>query len=56
MRLLQFSDAGQTRVARVEAGGAVLPLSGFESTWQLARACIGERRSDRKSTRLNSSH
>ncbi len=44
MRLLQFTDGGHTRVARVDAGGDVLPLSGFESTWQLARACIaGER-------------
>jgi len=44
MRLLQFSDAGHTRVARVDASGAVLPLSKFESTWQLARAAIAEKR------------
>jgi hypothetical protein len=44
VRLLQFSDAGHTRVARVDASGAVLPLSKFESTWQLARACLAERR------------
>jgi hypothetical protein len=44
MRLLQFIDAGQTRVARVEADGAVLPLSRYESTWQLARKAIDERR------------
>jgi hypothetical protein len=36
VRLLQFSDAGQTRVARVDATGAVLPLARVESTYQLA--------------------
>ncbi|HEY6124855.1 MAG TPA: AraD1 family protein [Steroidobacteraceae bacterium] len=44
MRILQFTDGGHTRVARIDASGAVLPLTRFESTWQLARACIGERR------------
>jgi hypothetical protein len=44
MRLLQFTDGGHTRVARVDPGGAVLPLSKFESTWQLARTCIAEKR------------
>jgi hypothetical protein len=44
MRLLQFSDGGHTRVARVDASGAVLPLSKFESTWQLARAALAEKR------------
>jgi len=44
MRLLQFSDGGHTRVARVDASGAVLPLAKFESTWQLARAAISEKR------------
>jgi hypothetical protein len=44
MRLLQFSEGGHTRVARVDASGAVLPLSGFENTWQLARTCISEKR------------
>jgi hypothetical protein len=37
MRLLQFSDGGQTRVARIDTHGAVLPLTRVESTWQLAR-------------------
>ncbi len=37
MKLLQFSDAGRTRVARVEADGSVLPLTRVESTWQLAQ-------------------
>ena len=32
MRLLQFTDGGHTRVARVDASGAVLPLSRFETT------------------------
>ncbi|MEO8016921.1 MAG: AraD1 family protein [Pseudomonadota bacterium] len=45
MRLLQFTDAGRTRVARVEANGAVLPLSNVESTWQLARRAANEQRS-----------
>ncbi|HEU5134750.1 MAG TPA: AraD1 family protein [Steroidobacteraceae bacterium] len=44
MRLLQFSDGGHTRVARIDASGAVLPLTRFETTWQLARAAISERR------------
>jgi hypothetical protein len=45
MRLLQFSDAGRTRVARVEADGAVLPLAHVESTYQLALKAVNERRS-----------
>ena len=44
MRLLQFTEGGHTRVARVDASGAVLPLTRFESTWQLARQAISERR------------
>ena len=44
MRLLQFTDAGHTRVARVETNGAVLPLSNVESTYQLARKAAAERR------------
>jgi len=44
MRLLQFSDGGHTRVARVDASGAVLPLSKIESTWQLARSALAEKR------------
>jgi len=43
MRLLQFTDAGHTRVARVEAG-AVLPLSRAETTYQLARRAASEHR------------
>jgi hypothetical protein len=45
MRLLQFTDAGRTHVARVEANGTVLPLTGVESTWQLASKAVKERRS-----------
>ncbi|HEX6639051.1 MAG TPA: hypothetical protein VF033_15455, partial [Steroidobacteraceae bacterium] len=45
MRLLQFLDAGQERVARVDAGGAVLPLKRHQTTWQLARACLNARQS-----------
>src|SRR6186713_3162633 len=44
MRLLQFTDAGRTRVARVENNGAVLPLARVESTWQLAMKAASERR------------
>jgi hypothetical protein len=45
MKLLQYSDGGRTRVARVEDNGAVLPLAGVESTYQLARKAVNERRS-----------
>ena len=44
MRLLQFLDAGHERVARVEANGAVYPLSRYQTTWQLARQAITERK------------
>jgi hypothetical protein len=44
MRILQFTDNGNTRVARIDASGAVLPLTRFESTWQIARTCLSERR------------
>jgi hypothetical protein len=44
MRLIQYSDGGQTRVARIEADGAVLPLSRAESTWQLARKAAHDNR------------
>jgi hypothetical protein len=44
MRLLQFTDGGDTRVARVEANGAVLPLARAESTYQLAHQAANERR------------
>jgi hypothetical protein len=44
MRLLQYLDAGRTRVARVEAGGTVTPLLRFETTYQLARSAISERK------------
>ena len=39
MRLLQFSDVGRTRVARVD-DGKVTPLKGFETLYELARACL----------------
>ena len=44
MRLLQFTDQGRARVGRVEANGTVSPLARFESTYQLARQAISERR------------
>ena len=44
MRLLQFTDGGDTRVARVEADGKVLPLARAESTYQLAHQAANERR------------
>jgi hypothetical protein len=44
MRLLQFLDAGQERVARVDAQGAVLPLLRYQTTYQLARAAIAGRK------------
>jgi hypothetical protein len=44
MRLLQFLDAGQERVARVDAQGAVLPLSRYQTTYQLARKAVAERK------------
>jgi hypothetical protein len=44
MRLLQFSDAGHVRVARITEDGAVAPLARFETMYQLARKAIAERR------------
>jgi hypothetical protein len=44
MRLLQFIDRGGARVGRVEANGAVSPLARFESTYQVARKAIAERK------------
>jgi len=41
MRLLQFSDVGRTRVARVD-DGKVTPLARFETMYELARACLRE--------------
>jgi hypothetical protein len=43
MRLLQFVDAGQERVARVEASGAVLPLARHQTTYQVARKALDAR-------------
>ncbi len=45
IRLLQFLDAGHERVARIDAAGAVLPLARYQTTYQLARSCLAERRS-----------
>jgi hypothetical protein len=45
MRLLQFVDAGNERVARVDASGAVLPLTRYQTTYQLALRALNERRS-----------
>jgi hypothetical protein len=44
MRLLQYIDAGRTRVARVADDGAVHPLARFVTTYQLAERAIAERR------------
>jgi hypothetical protein len=44
MRLLQFSDAGQVRVARITADGQVAPLARFETMYQLAKMAVRERR------------
>jgi hypothetical protein len=44
IRLLQFLDAGQERIARVDSSGAVRPLSRHQTTYQLARSCLNERR------------
>jgi hypothetical protein len=44
MRLLQFSDAGRVRVARITDDGAVMPLVQCESMYQLARKAITLRR------------
>ena len=44
MRLLQFTDHGRARVGRVEANGTVSPLARCDSTYQLARQAIRERR------------
>jgi hypothetical protein len=44
MRLLQYLDAGRTRVARVTDDGALLPLARFITTYQLAERAIAERR------------
>lgn len=43
MRLLQFLDAGQERVARVDASGAVLPLARHQTTYQVARKALDAR-------------
>jgi hypothetical protein len=45
VRLLQFLDADHERVARVDASGALLPLSRHQTTYQLARTAINERKS-----------
>jgi hypothetical protein len=37
-------DRGGARVGRVEANGTVSPLARFESTWQVARKAIAERK------------
>jgi hypothetical protein len=44
MRLLQFSDAGHARVARITEDGAVAPLARFETMYQLAKKALHERR------------
>jgi hypothetical protein len=43
VRLLQFLDGGDERVARVDAGGAVLPLTRHQTTYQVARRALYER-------------
>jgi hypothetical protein len=44
VRLLQFLDAGHERVARVDTSGAVLPLARHQTTYQLARKALAERK------------
>jgi hypothetical protein len=43
MKLLQFIDGGQARAARVDASGAVLPLSRAQTVYQLARQALAAR-------------
>ena len=44
MRLLQFIESGQARVGRVEVNGAVRPLARYQTTYQLARKALAERK------------
>ncbi len=44
MRLLQYTDSGRTRVARVAEDGTLRPLARFVTTYQLAERAIAERR------------
>jgi hypothetical protein len=44
VRLLQFNDRGGARVGLVQPNGAVLPLARFESSYQVARKAIAERK------------
>ena len=44
MRLLQFVEAGRTRVARVTDGGAIAPLARVATLYELARQAIAARR------------
>ena len=44
MRLLQFLDSGRERVARIDDDGGVAPLARFETTYQLARKALAERK------------
>lgn len=44
MKLLQFLDGTQARTARIDAHGAVLPLTRHVSTYQLARQALNERK------------
>ncbi len=45
MKLLQFIEGTQTRVAKLDGQGALLPLSRHVSTYQLARQALNERQS-----------
>jgi hypothetical protein len=45
MRFLQYVDNQRTRVARVDDGGVVTPLSRFETMYELARRAIAGRQS-----------
>ena len=45
MRFLQYVDNQRTRVARVDDGGVVTPLSRFETMYELARKAIAGRQS-----------
>ncbi len=44
MKLLQYIDAGRTRVALVAQDGSLRPLARFTTTYQLAERAIAERR------------
>jgi hypothetical protein len=44
MRLLQYLDGSRERVARIDSDGSVAPFARFETTYQLARKALVERK------------